>query len=585
MSHDVFLSLTGRSLLGKVWALVKPYWSSDERWAARGLLASIVAMALFMVFLDVQFNSWNNNFYNALQEKQSEDFWALILWFSFLAAVYIAVAGYNRYLNLWLQLRWRRWLTDHYLADWLRDRVHYRIELKGYGTDNVDQRIQEDLKDFASLTLSLGLDLLSSVVTLVTFANILWVLSGPITLPIFGGVTIHGYMMWVAFAYALIGSRLTHVVGRALAGLNYQQQRYEANFRFDLVRLRENSESIAALRGEADEQRNLLRRFQDVWRNFSALMQYSKRLTWFVTGYRQIAIIFPFMVVAPRYFAGDIKFGVIFQTASAFGQVQGALSWFVTAYGELAQWRATLDRLTSFHEAIEAARSEATSGQGIQVVAGAGPNLTLEDVSIALPNGRVLLAQVHLRLIAGENTLISGASGVGKSTLFRALSGIWPFGEGRVVLPMDARLMFLPQRPYLPIGSLREAVAYPADPAGLSDEVIAAALRDSRLPELATQLDESAHWAQRLSPGEQQRLGVARALLNQPDWLFLDEATSALDANTEQHLYRLLGERLPQTTLISIAHQPTLAAFHARKIVLTVQGEGAVVSDALPAAG
>ena len=585
MSDDVFLSLTGRSLLGKVWALVKPYWSSDERWSARGLLASIVAMALFMVFLDVQFNSWNNNFYNALQEKQSEDFWALILWFSFLAAVYIAVAGYNRYLNLWLQLRWRRWLTDHYLRDWLRDRVHYRIELKGYGTDNVDQRIQEDLKDFASLTLSLGLDLLSSVVTLVTFANILWVLSGPITLPIFGGITIHGYMMWVAFAYALIGSRLTHVVGRALAGLNYQQQRYEANFRFDLVRLRENSESIAALRGEADEQRNLLRRFQDVWRNFSALMQYSKRLTWFVTGYRQIAIIFPFMVVAPRYFAGDIKFGVIFQTASAFGQVQGALSWFVTAYGELAQWRATLDRLTSFHEAIEAARSEAASGQGIQVVAGAGPNLTLEDVNIALPNGRVLLAQVQLRLMAGENTLISGASGVGKSTLFRALSGIWPFGEGRVVLPMDARLMFLPQRPYLPIGSLREAVAYPADPAGLSDEVIAAALRDSQLPELASQLDESAHWAQRLSPGEQQRLGVARALLNQPDWLFLDEATSALDANTEQHLYRLLGERLPQTTLVSIAHQPTLAAFHARKIVLTVQGEGAVISDALPAAG
>ncbi len=585
MSDDVFLSLTGRSLLGKVWALVKPYWSSDERWSARGLLASIVAMALFMVFLDVQFNSWNNNFYNALQEKQSEDFWALILWFSFLAAVYIAVAGYNRYLNLWLQLRWRRWLTDHYLRDWLRDRVHYRIELKGYGTDNVDQRIQEDLKDFASLTLSLGLDLLSSVVTLVTFANILWVLSGPITLPIFGGITIHGYMMWVAFAYALIGSRLTHVVGRALAGLNYQQQRYEANFRFDLVRLRENSESIAALRGEADEQRNLLRRFQDVWRNFSALMQYSKRLTWFVTGYRQIAIIFPFMVVAPRYFAGDIKFGVIFQTASAFGQVQGALSWFVTAYGELAQWRATLDRLTSFHEAIEAARSEAASGQGIQVVAGAGPNLTLEDVNIALPNGRVLLAQVQLRLMAGENTLISGASGVGKSTLFRALSGIWPFGEGRVVLPMNARLMFLPQRPYLPIGSLREAVAYPADPAGLSDEVIAAALRDSQLPELASQLDESAHWAQRLSPGEQQRLGVARALLNQPDWLFLDEATSALDANTEQHLYRLLGERLPQTTLVSIAHQPTLAAFHARKIVLSVQGEGAVVGDAPPAAG
>ena len=585
MSDDVSLSIAGRSLPGKVWALIKPYWSSDERWSARGLLASIVAMALFMVFLDVQFNTWNNSFYNALQEKRGEDFWALILWFSFLAAVYIAVAGYNRYLNLWLQLRWRRWLTDRYLADWLRDRVHYRIELKGYGTDNVDQRIQEDLKDFASLTLSLGLDLLSSVVTLVTFANILWVLSGPLTLPVFGGITVHGYMMWVAFAYALVGSGLTHAVGRALAGLNYQQQRYEANFRFDLVRLRENSESIAALRGEADEQRNLRRRFQDVWRNFSSLMHYSKRLTWFITGYRQIAIIFPFMVVAPRYFADTIKFGVIFQTASAFGQVQGALSWFVTAYGELAQWRATLERLTSFHEAIEAARREAMSGQGIQVVAGAAHELAMTDVTIALPNGNALLGHVQLRLVAGENTLIGGASGIGKSTLFRALSGIWPFGEGQVMVPTGARLMFLPQRPYLPIGSLREAVAYPADPAGFSDEAIKAALQDSQLPALTAQLDESSHWAQRLSPGEQQRVCFARALLNQPDWLFLDEATSALDAATERHLYRLLGERLPQTTLVSIAHQPTLAAFHARRVVLTVHNARAVISEVLPAAG
>ena len=259
--HDATsISLSGRSLLGKAWALSKPYWSSEERWTARALLVAIIGMALFMVFLDVQFNSWNNNFYNALQEKQSTDFWALILWFSFLAAVYIAVAGYNRYLNLLLQLRWRRWLTDRYLQDWLTDRVHYRIELKGYGTDNVDQRIQEDLKDFASLTLSLGLDLLSSVVTLVTFAHILWTLSGPLTLPIFGGITIPGYMMWVALVYAIIGSTLTHTVGRALSGLNYQQQRYEANFRFDLVRLRENSESIAAWRGEEDERRGLRRR-------------------------------------------------------------------------------------------------------------------------------------------------------------------------------------------------------------------------------------------------------------------------------------------------------------------------------------
>ena len=582
MSNDASISLTGRSTLGKAWALAKPYWWSEDRWAARLLLAANVGFVLFMVYLLKLFNNWHNDFYNALQGKQAQDFWALLAYFALLAAVYIAVAGYNRYINLLLQLRWRRWLTSRYLSDWLSDRVHYRIELKGYGTDNVDQRIQEDLKDFASLTLSLGLDLLSSVVTLVTFAHILWTLSGPLTLPIFGGITIPGYMMWVALVYAIIGSTLTHTVGRALSGLNYQQQRYEANFRFDLVRLRENAESIAAWRGEEDERRGLRRRFHDVWLNFSTLMQYSKRLTWFITGYRQIAIIFPFMVVSPRYFADSIKFGVIFQTASAFGQVQGALSWFVTAYGELAQWRATLDRLTSFHEAIEAARAEALAGQGITVRDGAGPDLRLSGVDVLLPDGRALLGQVALSLKAGEHTLITGPSGVGKSTLFRALSGIWPFGRGTVAVPAGARLMFLPQRPYLPIGSLRDAVAYPAGAAGFADERLRAVLEDCELGHLAGRLDESEHWAQRLSPGEQQRLAFARALLNAPDWLFLDEATSALDTATEQHLYQLLRERLPTTTLVSIAHRPTVAAFHQRQLVLGKTADGEAVLTEAP---
>ena len=574
MSDLSQVSLTGRSTLGKAWALSKPYWSSEERWIARGLLSAVIGLALFMVFLDVQFNSWYKDFYNALQKKNVDDFWVLILWFSFLASIYIVIAGYNRYLNLALQLRWRRWLTDKYLDGWLKDRIHYRLELKSYGTDNVDQRIQEDLKDFASLTLSLGLDLLSSVVTLVTFSHILWKLSGPITLPLGAGITIQGYMMWVALIYAVIGSWLTHKVGAALTNLNFNQQRYEANFRFNLIRVRENAESIASYGGESDEKQSLTARFFEVWKNFRQLMIYSKRLTWFITGYRQIAIIFPIMVVAPRYFADKIEFGVIFQTSSAFGQVQGALSWFVTAYGEIAQWRATLNRLTSFHEAIQAARREASGKQGIQRAATTTTSLTLKDTTIRLPDGSVLLGHVSAAINPGQHTLVTGPSGIGKSTLFRALSGIWPFGDGAVEVPAKARQMFLPQRPYLPIGSLRDAVAYPSASRGFTDEEIKAALRDCELPQLAERLEEVDHWGQRLSIGEQQRLAFARALLNRPDWLFLDEATSALDETMEKKLYTLMRERLAGTTLVSIAHRPSVARFHDHRIELVPDSAG-----------
>ena len=574
MSDLSQVSLTGRSTLGKAWALSKPYWSSEERWIARGLLSAVIGLALFMVFLDVQFNSWYKDFYNALQKKNVDDFWVLILWFSFLASIYIVIAGYNRYLNLALQLRWRRWLTDKYLDGWLKDRIHYRLELKSYGTDNVDQRIQEDLKEFASLTLSLGLDLLSSVVTLVTFSHILWKLSGPITLPLGAGITIQGYMMWVALIYAVIGSWLTHKVGAALTNLNFNQQRYEANFRFNLIRVRENAESIASYGGESDEKQSLTARFFEVWKNFRQLMIYSKRLTWFITGYRQIAIIFPIMVVAPRYFADKIEFGVIFQTSSAFGQVQGALSWFVTAYGEIAQWRATLNRLTSFHEAIQAARLEASGKQGIQRAATTTTSLTLKDTTIRLPDGSVLLGHVSAAINPGQHTLVTGPSGIGKSTLFRALSGIWPFGDGAVEVPAKARQMFLPQRPYLPIGSLRDAVAYPSASRGFTDEEIKAALRDCELPQLAERLEEVDHWGQRLSIGEQQRLAFARALLNRPDWLFLDEATSALDETMEKKLYTLMRERLAGTTLVSIAHRPSVAQFHDHRIELVPDSAG-----------
>ena len=393
---------------------------------------------------------------------------------------------------------------------------------------------------------------------------------------------LNGYMMWVALLYAVVGSWLTHQVGAPLTGLNFNQQRYEADFRFGLVRVRENAESIAAYAGEADEKRALTARFFDVWNNFHKLMTYRKRLTWFITGYHQMAIIFPIMVVAPRYFAGLIEFGIIFQTSSAFGQVQGALSWFVSSYSEIARWRATLDRLTSFHAAIEAARTEATSGQGIARESSTHKEFAFSDTTIQLPDGEVLLGHVSAVVRPGENTLVTGPSGIGKSTLFRALSGIWPFGSGVVKVPAAARVLFLPQRPYLPIGSLRDAVAYPTAGQGFDDATLKEVLTACQLPAMAERLNEVDHWAQRLSTGEQQRIAFARALLNRPDWLFLDEATSALDETMERELYGLLAQRLPNTTLVSIAHRPSVGAFHQHRLALVPDPLGTrVVSEML----
>ena len=561
-----------RGFFKDLWVLTRPYWFSEDRWAARGLLAVIVGMNLGLVYLNVVFNQWNNLFYNALQNKDFDAFLHQLLRFCLLATIFIVIAVYRTYLRQMLQIRWRRWLTDRFLKDWLTNQAYYRLQLHGSGTDNPDQRIADDLNSFVAQTLLISLDLLSNVVTLVSFLGILWALSGSFAIALGGhSIEIPGYMVWVALVYSIVGTWIVHKIGRPLVRINFNQQRFEADFRYSLVRLRENAEGVALYGGEADEAKGFAARFAAIIGNWREIMRFTKRLTWFTSGFGQIANVFPIVVAAPRYFAGTIQLGGLMQTASAFGQVQGAMSWFVDAYSTLAEWKATVDRLIGFTDSMARAQAQ---GLGIERQMAPRPAITVNEVEIRLPDDRPLIAPSSLSIEPGQSVLITGPSGSGKSTLFRVLGGLWPFGRGAVSMPAGAKLLFLPQKPYLPLGPLRDAVTYPGLPAPIGDEAIRDVLTACRLGHLIDKLDESANWAQRLSPGEQQRLAIARALLQRPDWLFLDEAASALDEATETALYRLLKQQLPHTTMVSIAHRGALAGFHDRRFEIGQGGDG-----------
>jgi putative ATP-binding cassette transporter len=559
------------SFLGDAWALTRPYWSSAERGRGLALLGAVVVLNLSLVGMTVVLTYWQRAFYNALEAKDAGAFWRLLLlggdadgtWFPgfcILAAAYILIAVYQLYLRQALQIRWRRWLTQRYLDDWFSDRAYYRIALTDPTTDNPDQRIADDIRLFVDNTLVLGLGLMNSVVTLFSFVFVLWSLSGPIEVL---GVSIPGYMVWVAILYSVAGTWLAHMIGRPLIRLNFLQQRFEADFRYALVRVRDNVEGVALYGGEADEKRGLRSRFFTLMENWWGIMVATKRLTFFTAGFAQVASIFPIVVAAPAYFSGRIPLGGLIQTSSAFGQVQGALAWFVENYAALTEWRATVERLTGFTRAVRDARS--TDG-GVQVSAGAEEAVVVDDVSVSLPDGRRLLQGASLVLPKGEAVLITGASGSGKSTLFRAIAGIWPFARGTVRIPAGARALFLPQRPYLPLGSLRRAVCYPLDANEVPETEIRAALDAVGLHQFTDRLDEEDAWDRRLSGGEQQRLAFARALLVKPDYLFLDEATASLDPAAEEVLYRLLRERLPGTAFLSIAHRPAVAQHHGRAL-------------------
>jgi vitamin B12/bleomycin/antimicrobial peptide transport system ATP-binding/permease protein len=564
-----------RSTLAIVWRIAAPYFRSDDRFAGRLLLAAVISIELSLVLINVLLNQWNNRFYNALQEKNWDGFVTEIGIFSLLATFYVALSVYQLYLNQWLQIRWRLWMTSTYLGEWLHNANHYRMQLRGDAADNPDQRITDDVKLFVEQTLNIGVGLLSSIVTLASFVVILWGLSSTAPLHILGReFEIPGYLVWGALIYAIFGTALTQWIGSPLVNLDFQQQRFEADFRFNLVRVRENSEQIALLQGESAERQRLSDRFGRVVGNWYAIMWRTKRLTAFTSTYSQAAVIFPYILVAPAYFANKILLGGMMQTASAFSSVQQALSFFVSTYRTLAEWRAVVARLDGFETAIKSAAVAATGTDAIDVVASTGTdNIDLEQLLIRLPNGTPLVAAESFSIIGNERTLVTGPSGAGKSTLFRAIAGIWPFGGGSIAIPAEATLMMLPQRPYFPVGSLKAAIVYPAEAEAFSSDQVADVLVAVGLPQLASRLEEDAHWNRMLSLGEQQRLGLARALLHQPQYLFLDEATASLDEASEEALYRLLEKRLPAATVVSIGHRSTLEAFHQRKIVLSRDGD------------
>jgi putative ATP-binding cassette transporter len=573
-----------RRTLSNAWAMIGPYWFSDDRWAARGLLLAVVLLTLGMVYLTVLLNQWNNAFYSALQDKDLVAFRGQLLRVTWLIGIFIVLAVYQVYLNQMLEIRWRRWLTDRYLRAWLADGAYYRMQLVARETDNPDQRIAEDVHLLAAHTLGLFTGGLRAIVTLVTFVAILWGLSGTFTVPMGGfSLAIPGYIVWVAVLYAVVGTWLTDWLGRPLVRLNFDKQRYEADFRFGLVRFRENTEGVALYRGETDEFRGFRQRFEDVVGNWWGIMRRQKRMAYFTNAYGLGAWIVPSIVAAPRYFRGEIGLGGLMQTTQAFQQVQDALSFFIQSYKEIAAWSAVVERLAGFDRALEHVRRQSTES-GVRVAAGRPTQLTVEGVDLDLPDGQPLMTNINLSLRQGDTVLLGGASGSGKSTLVRAIAGIWPFGRGDIHVPKDARVLFLPQRPYLPIGALRDVVSYPMPADGVDDKTLREALEAVDLKDLTGRLDEAAHWALQLSPGEQQRLAFARALVQKPDWLFLDEATSAVDEGTESRLYQLVRERLPETTIFSIGHRATLGPFHARRLMVEPRANGPASIVELPAA-
>ena len=554
--------------------LITPYWNSEEKKSARLYLAAIITLTIAAVYMTLLLNEWFNSFYSALQNYDSDAVYRGLLRFTGLAFAHIAFAVYSYYLQQRLALRWRKWMTKNYLAKWTGQQMYYRLEMFSQGTaDNPDQRISEDINLFTARTLSFMSGLLRSATTIVCFIFVLWNLSEVLSFSAAGQeIHIYGYLVWTALAYSVLGTWITHKVGHRLVSLNYLQQKLEADFRFSMVRLRETAESVAFYNGAAKEEAFLSNRFMTLLRNTLFIIKKQKQLSWLTNSYAQIAIIFPFVVAVPRYLSQNISLGGLMQIANCFGKVQDAMSYFVDVYASLAEWQSCAERLLSFDKHIAAIEKETEEKSGSLVREETPDRLRLTDVTISVPamdenkRTREIISSAACTIRSGEHVILKGPSGSGKSTLLRTLAGFWPYVKGHISMPAPSEMMFIPQKPYIPMGTSAEAASYPLGTA--DEEILSPLLVECGLSHLMEKTDTEADWSHILSLGEQQKLAFVRVFLRKPKWVFLDEATSAMDEETEEKMYRLLTA-LPGTTVISIGHRSTLDKWHDRVLRIT----------------
>lgn len=556
------------------WDLLKVYWQSGERWVAYGSVALVLFLTVGLVSIDLIFNYWNNYFYDALQAYDKRGVIHLLFIFFAIAAVYMTMAVYRYYVSQFFGLRWRKWLTNQFVGRWLARKSYYLLETFDEKTDNPDQRIQEDVGAIISITIELVIGVVASVTTFFTFIYVLWSLSGPLVIPLgsLGALKIPAYLVWVSILYAGIGTWITFKIGRPLVTLNFEQQKREATFRYAAVEVRNHAEHIALYHGEHHQKTILGGLFDAVFNNYYAIILRQKLLLWFTAGYNQVSVVLPLMAALPNYFNKVFKLGGLMQSLHAFGRVQDSLSFIVNGYTQIAQWQAVAKRLTTFVNHMSDVEMKAAQEKGLVIRHEAGTSIVAKNVSILTPRKLVLLEGVNLTFEQGRHYLIRGMSGLGKSTFVRAMAGIWPFATGEFIFPTGKQVMYIPQTPYMPIGTLEEAVLFPDHYQPALRARVEAVMQLCNLSHLLGRLNEVSAWAEQLSPGEQQRIGFARILLHKPDWVILDESTSMLDIKNEALMYETLKHQLPNCSFISVGHRSSLEAFHDQFIDLTVFG-------------